>query len=261
MCIAACAFAQQKDSLEIIRHFLEINNVYKKLPLHFEVNVTSSTNFITEVEDTLSLQIKFYLQPQSSYIRYGEVEQFVNDSVALLITDAQQRMILYSNPQSLTTRMKTLMGSMVQDSSVEKIAKKYFAGSHTADNLESIHLKSRKVLYNTVLSNEEVEIEYDVKSKAPTQVKTIKRKLIPLEEEEYNRWISQPGMKDKLIALENNKGWFLIKEVASTFNFSQIDYDTNLKAPVCVFDRIIKTEKGTYVPVKGYESYSITTIN
>ena len=91
------SFAQKKDSLAPLREFLNVSNSYKQMPLYLEVELKNSTNFITSERDTMAAIGKFYLQQNISYMQFGEMEQLVTDSIAILVSDEMQRIIVNLN--------------------------------------------------------------------------------------------------------------------------------------------------------------------
>lgn len=249
--------AQKKDTLQTIRDFMEVCNVYKQMPLHLELEVYNTTNLIRNPEDTASLQGEFYITSGDSYIKFGEIEQLVNDSTALLVSDKLQRMILFLNAQAIRTGMKALAGVQLQDSSLALMGMKYKTRTNLLTNEESsIELIDRSTLYGTSLPKETIEIQFDVKTKTPAKVITIKRTLLPIEQKDFDALSMQAAMTDKLLKLE--KEYYLIREQISTFVYKTVGHEANIKIPATIADRIKKNENGEFAPVKEYEKYAIT---
>lgn len=259
--IAAKTPAQKNDSLEAVRTFVDVCGMYKKTPMHLELRFYSEANYITNEADTLSAQGEFYIQPDRAYIRFGEMEQLVNDSVALLVSDQQQRMILFTDARPVIAQMKSAMGILGSDASYLNISKKYSAViKQQTVKTSVVALQSRHTLYGTALPKETIDISYTPETKQPQKIVTVKRSLIPLEKADYDVYNQQAEMKQFLLAVED-KQWFLVKEVVSTFEYSSIDYDAALDVPVQLKDRVEKNAEGNYVPVKEYGGYGISKGN
>lgn len=251
------SFAQKKDSLAPLREFLNVSNSYKQMPLYLEVELKNSTNFITSERDTMAAIGKFYLQQNISYMQFGEMEQLVTDSIAILVSDEMQRIIVNNNPKPVLEGMKHLSGLLNKDSSVLTLGKKYKAEAYTSPEGAMITLNSRDVLYGTVLPKETIEMSYDSKTKQPININSTKRALIPLSEEDYNKLRSEKGIEKAFLKIEE-KGYFLMKEQTTVLVYKKIEHNAGLKIPVAVYDRIIKNKDGEYEPVKAYEDYAIT---
>src|SRR5688572_1349956 len=96
------AMAQKKkESSALIREFMQISNSYKQVPLYLEIEMKNTSNFITSEQDTLYAAGKIYLQPGSSYMQFGEIEQWVTDSLAVLVSNKLQRIIINTDTRPL----------------------------------------------------------------------------------------------------------------------------------------------------------------
>src|SRR5437016_3249819 len=84
--------AQEPDSLDAVRTFVQVCNTYKQLPLQMTLGIHNTTNLVTGAEDTVQARATFYLQQHGSYIRFGELEQVANDSLMLLVSDNLKQM-------------------------------------------------------------------------------------------------------------------------------------------------------------------------
>lgn len=259
--MAVVGQAQKSDSLEAIRTFVNVCNMYKKTPMHLAVRFNTETNYITNVSDTVSAQGEFYIMSDQAYIRFGEMEQLVSDSIALLVSDQQQRMIIFKDARPVIAQMKSAMGILISDSSLVNMSKKYTAFiKRETDDISIVELQTRQSLYGTNLPKETIEIRYATDTKQPSRVVTVKRKLIPLEQQDYDAYVKLGNKKNKVVSVADRE-WFLIKEIVSTFEYDKVEYDANVLVPVTIKDRIEKNEQGIYIPVKKYGQYAISTGN
>lgn len=255
--ISPALHAQKPDSLSLLRNFVNISTGYKQMPLYLSLEMKNSTNFITGEEDTTTVQGEFFLRNENSYVKFGEFEQLVNDSLALLVSDKLQQMILYTNAGPVVKQMKNMMGAALPDSSVRNLAARYSSSSaELTKKTNSIYLQSRALVYGTSLPRESIELQYDVKKKEPQQVITMKRSLLRLDSLQYVQLSTDEVLAAKLLTLEGN--YFLIKEQFTAYNYKKIEQAATTKVPVLISDRIVRNKEGEYEPVKKYELYRLT---
>lgn len=250
--------AQKPDSLAPIREFLQISSAYQQPPLYLEIEMKNTTNFTASEEDTSVALGKFYLLPGSSYIQLGEVEQFVTDSIALLVNSKMQRIIVNTRPGPWRDRMETLSGSMLKKSSIMELSKKYSGQSRAMKDVSIIELNSRSLLRGTSIPTETIEMQFDSQTKKPGAIGFVKRMLVPLSSEDFQTLRSQPGMEKFLFTVED-KGYYLIKEQTTSFAYKAVVQDAKIKIPFSVSDRIVRNNNGDFKPVHAYQDYEITT--
>jgi hypothetical protein len=251
-------YGQKDDSVSITREFMQVCNVYKQLPLRLDIEMHNKTNFIVDEQDTSYVRASFYIQSNVSYIHFGEVEQLVNDSLALLVSDRLQQMVLSLNGQSVLERMKAMTGVPLQDSAVAEIVQKYKVEKTNKDGVMVIELQDKTLLYTTSMPKESIKVEYNPKTKIPVRVTTLRRVLLPLQEADYQVLAADPVMKDKLLILENNL-FYVIKEQSAEYVYKEINHDSEVRTPVVMSDRIVKNGEGDFEPVKSYEAYRLIT--
>lgn len=245
------------DTLITMREFMLVCNAYKELPLKLELELVNTTSFITSPEDTMQTRAEFYLQKKASYIHFGNVEQLVNDSMALMVSNTLQQMILYPDAQPVLLQIKAMTGMQMKDSSIAELSKKYQAQTESKGNDTAIiTLVSRLPLYGTSIPKEMLELTYDSKTKTPFQVRTTRRTMIPLQPADYDALKGNPDFADQLISLEE-KGNYLIKEQVSSFIYSKISHEPGINIPVTIADRITKNAAGEYIPAKGFAAYRL----
>jgi len=261
LCVSAfptVAFAQKPDSLAPIRELLQVSNSYRQTPLYLEIEMKNTTNFVTDEQDTLTAVGKIYLLPESSYMQLGELEQFINDSMALIISSRMQRIIVNTKPGNWREQMETFSGSLLKKSSIVELSKKYRGEIKTTKDVSTIELNSRGLVYGTSVPKETMEMQYDPETKKPERIALVRRMLIPLTAEDYKGLKSHPDV-DKFLIDIDSKGYFLVKEQTTSFVYKSIVQDTKITIPVSVSDRIVKNNNGQFEPVKAYRDYEITT--
>lgn len=256
MLMGVTAYSQKKDTLSLIREFATVSSSYKQMPMYLEMEMKNTADFITGEEDTMSVSGVFYLTQGGSYVRFGEFEQVVNDTMALLVSDTMKRMIIYPDAATVVNQMRKMMGGTLPDSSVKMLSARYTAEKKT-DGLGNtvLFLKSRMLIYGTGLPKETIELVYDSKAKLPKQVRTTRKILIVSDDEQYTAWQQDPALAEKLITADGKH--FLVKELSTVYDYRKIEY-TDVKVPVGVTDRVTRMEDGSYQPVKNYQGYIVT---
>jgi hypothetical protein len=250
--------AQSKDTLALIKQFIQAGSAYQTLPLYLEIEQQNSTNFITDEEDTAHTKGVFYLLPGASYMRFGEVEQIVNDSLALLVSNNTQHMMLYTDAKPVRMQLKNLTGPAWQDTSAVQIAARYTVQALTPDgHRRALLLYSKRLLPGASLPRESMELHYDARSRQPVKIITIKRTLVPLEAGDYKTLQNNAEMAGKLVNIDD-KEFYLVKEQVNHFLYKQIAHDTAMKIPVVMSDRISRNSTGTFEPVKKYAHYQLS---
>jgi hypothetical protein len=257
MLLPVGVIAQNNDSEKLIREFLFVSRNYQQAPLYLKIEQHNSTNYVIGEEDTTNINAEFFVLQNSSYIRYGEMEQVINDSMALIVSDQAKAMILYTNAGKVAQRMREFMSLPLPDSSIDKMTEKYWAvSSAPSKGLRKIELNNRKPVYGTSVSKETLLLEYDSKEMIPKQLIATYRTLIPLDTSEYNQLRQEGISKEDLLELK--EGYYLIKKMVHSFVFVKVEKQTTRKSPVAITDRIEKSETNEYRPVKKYDTYYLT---
>jgi hypothetical protein len=246
-----------QDSLTPLREFLQVSSAYRHVPLYLEVEMKNTTNFITSEEDTLGTFGKFYLLRSASYMQLGEIEQFITDSVAMLISSRVQRIIISTNAKPLRDQLKAFSGSLLSDSSLVALSKNFKGKMMAGRGGYIVQLNSFTTVHENSLPKQTVEIMYDSRTKRPLRTTITKRTLIPLDEESFQSLKSQSGFEKFLFSV-NDKQYFLIKEMSTSFIYKKATQDPTLSLPVNLSDRIIRNNRGEFEPAKAYENYEIT---
>ncbi len=254
--------AQAKDSLELLRQFIAISNGYKQVPLHLMIEMRNSSNFISNAADTAVLDAEFYLQENNSYVRFGKAEQVVNDSLALLVSEELEEIILFKDAGPVVKRMRSMLGLSLPDSSLKQLARRYNSFHKLTGSGSSLSLQSRVLLYGSSLPKETIELQYDEVKKIPQQVITTQRSLVRIDSAEYTLLKKETGSaintlrEENLLVLEGN--YFLIREQLTTYVYKKIESSFAGDVPVLISDRVMRTADGVYVPVKKYASYRLS---
>lgn len=249
---------QQKDSLDLLRLFMNAARTYQQVPLQVNMDLRNHTNLVLAKEDTSHIQAEFYRDDTGGYIKLGEMEQIVNDSMALIVSNELKRMIIYKDAQAVAAQMRSMMAPSLPDSSILRLAARYtVTAEKVSDRIGQLNLFSRMKLPGTTLSGEEMAMDYQQAPLQPVKIRMLKRSLIPVQPEDSVAATKQYGQAGQLIHIEG-EGLFIIREQVSEFVFTKITHDKSVRIPVLITDRIMKNEEGNYIPTKDYASFLMT---
>jgi hypothetical protein len=254
--LAAQKNKSKVDTLAPIRDFIKISTGYKQVPLYLDLEMKSFTNFITQEADTAAIRGEFFLRNENSYVRFGEFEQVVNDTVAVMVSNNLQQIVVYKNAGPIIKQMKGMMGMTFPDSSVKNLSLKYSSSAKTVSSQTvMVELKSRFLLPGTQLPKETITLEYSKQNNIPEKITTVRRNLMQLDSLQYLQLQQEPSLIAYLLALEGS--YFLIKEQATAYVYRKIDYGNVVEVPVKVSDRIVLSGEGEYIGVNGYHTYRL----
>jgi len=250
--------AQQPDTLSALRQYLDISNAYKHIPMHASVELHNSTSFISAPTDTATTAAEFYFVKNGVYMKFGEMEQLVNDSLLLLVSNNAKHMILVTNKTPISTNLKNYMGVKMEDSSIQKIANKYVATVLPEQSgIITIEVKSRQILYGTSQPREVVIFRYKEKTGMPIDITQTSSLLIDLDSSQFNDFSRSAQNIPYLIKQQGS--FYLMKQKVVAFIYKQIDYGDKITMPANINDRIVKDVNGEYIPAKGYETFKLTS--
>jgi hypothetical protein len=250
--------AQTTDSMALIRQFVNIGNQYKQIPMYTDILIRNSSNYPTSAEDSSESEIQFYISSKGAYQKYGELELIANDSLMLMINTTIHRMIIVSNHQSMKQLLDRYSGTLLQDSSLQRLSAKYSVKQQSEkNNSVVIDLQTRVGAFGTSLPKEQLEMVYNKETTEPIKVTQIKRKLVSIDSAEYTTMLKDPDNKTRLLA-PGNAHFFFVKDIVTEFVYKAIAHNDKEILPVNINDRIVKDENGNYVPVKEYENFILT---
>lgn len=267
ICTPGKMYAQTADTLSVLKLFMQVCNSYKQFPLHVNLSVQNSTDISTNPEaDTAAYNMEFFIQDKGAYIKMGNNEEVINDSLILIISQKPKHMALYANTKhSMAEQMTMFTGGLTQDSSLQKFAARYRQDENnsgvTPPGLAVIKIRSRETVLGSMLAKETIEATYKRDSKLPVKVVQLHRKLIPVDSATYVKLLSGNLYAGKLVHPAGHY-WFIIKQSVSTYIFNQIDYDVTTQLPLQVDRCIVKKQTPAggehYQPANGYEMFRLT---
>lgn len=249
--ISSCVFCQKKETVELFRKFVEVCNTYKQVPLQLNISYKKVSNIPLYLEDSSKMEGVFYLEKNGGYIHFGDAEQIITDSFALMVLENINQMVLSENSADITAQIKKLLSSPFSDSSIENFASRYSIVQTVMDNETSrIEINNKSNVYGTDLPVEKITLQYNTKNNNPGTIETIKRKLV-------KKPATGAGNFSAVAVTVPGKGDYLIKEDVTTYLYKSIRHDANKKMPVMLSDRIVKDGTDKYVPAKAYQHYNL----
>jgi hypothetical protein len=248
--------AQPKDSLALYKKFFDISKNYQYAPMQATIKAIKSTNFINAPTDTATVMGNFFVHPQSSYMQFGEVEQFVTDSLVVMVSsNLKQIVVIHISPEE-AEKYKFKIGTVLPDSSFKPFMAKYTIETTTgANGNQIINLLSRQFVLGTKMPKESIQLVYENSTSQPKEVTTIQRGIVELSNAIVAK---QPQVSKFKIAIEGGNNNYYIKEQTEKYVFLKINHDANITAPVLLSARLVKTGNDEFEPAKGYEHYRIS---
>lgn len=252
--------AQNRDSIQLLRQFIKVSSGYQWLPLQVSAEYKQYNNFSYLQHDTTVLNGEFFVKKDGLYIKFGQLEQIVNDSMALVVMGQIKQMVLSENDTPIEAYLKSKVNKPLKDTSLNAVFAMYTIQKTHVGNLDEIELMNRNMLFNTNVPLEVIRLRYHPDKEVPENVTTIKRQLIKVLTEDIKdsatlAYLSNPHIKQVEI---KGKGIFVIKEDIAEYIFKQITHEDKLSLPVVISDRINKNELGEFIPVKAYESFFLS---
>lgn len=253
MSVHLAGITQKQDNQSLLRDFVQISNNYQRRPVDLQIAMSSRTNFLMDQMDTIQMAGEFYLRDNAGYIRFGQVEQIVNDSMAVLVNDELQEMIVYRNANKIIEFMKKRVQFAMPDSSIQKLQERYVVESVQQGDESLIRLKSRMLIDSTQMPRETIELLYDAKTKMPKQVSIMRRSLLPLDMYEAALTTVDPAR-----TLVNIGGHvFFVREQSTAIVYKKLVQPASGEVPVKPEDRIARTVDGGFAPTANYKDYRL----
>ena len=247
----------KSDSVSLMRTFLSVCNSYKRPPFHLSLNYSVKNNFVSDPADTTSLSAEFYFTSRDAYIKFGEVEQILQDTIALMVSHSAQRMIISSDISSIRNKMNIMSGSLFPEKSIGQLLNKYSIRQFKSNKLTNfLELQSKLILPGTQLARETIRLEYNQQKNIPLQVLQTKRSLLSLEQSEYDTLSRQSNLSGSLLMIGSKFYFLKIEETSYLYNI--IEYGDELAIPVQLKDRIKPSGPRRFLPVASYANFTIT---
>lgn len=248
--ISFCATAQTVDSAAIMRQFLKVCTDYRRFPLQVELEYQKQANLAYD-DDTSVIQAGFYMRDKNAYIRFGDMEQMIEDSLQLMVMPRLKQMVLTTIDSIRAEKIRQSFGFMLPDSAIAKISDRFSVMTNISEGRGIISLTGRKQIYSTALPFEQVILTYNIHSNEPENVQIIRRSLIALPDG-YETASKEKRFKTIVLPDATNMA---IREETTRITYKKIDHDKAFQLPVHLQDRVKLMANGEYEPVKDFEDY------
>ena len=245
------------DTLQPYRLFSAVAKDWQQPPLQLRVSVSNTSNFISSAGDTATQEGAFYLKGKGAYVSFGEMEQVLDDSTALMINHSQHRMVFFNGAGRLAEAMRNMLVAPV--TGLDSLAKRYRALEAVAeDGSPAVTLVGRALVPGTDISLEQIEMRYHKATHLPVVVTSVRRTAVPLNQQQYRQvYDTKPELHASLVDAGNGHYW-LVKEKQTVFQFRSISHDPGTALPVTMADRVSRKSDGSFRPVKNYQEYELT---
>lgn len=254
------AQGQTGESLLAIHQFVQLRQIYNRLPVELKIHIQNSSVPLTGTADSLQTDMDFYYDARTFYMKAEGLEEIVNDSLMIMVNNPAKTVLLYRSNRGIIANMEKSVTRIMPDSSIDALAKKYASSIFSfGEDKNRIELRSREKVYGTAFPKESVVVTYRVSAHQPIEFRRTKALLVPVDSIAYNGLMSDPAFDGKLISTTTSLGnvFFIVKEVTTSFRFDKIDYGVKLP-PVRENDRVTMQPNGEYVMAKGFEDYTLT---
>ena len=250
--ITICSTAQQKEQKKLFNEFMMLCNAYKTMPLYLNLGYKVSSNLPAGKEDTTMVTGDFYLAPGQAYIRFGQMEQVLNDSLAAVVMNDIKHIVLHKNNQPLTEQLNAMAGKPLSGESLKNLMEQFYITKTMSDNTTAVfRLQSKSTVYENMDALTTIEYTCNTVLAVPQKAVTVKRALFRVT----GSATAFPGVKYLEVP---GKGKFGIKETITTFLYNKVEHKPAMKMPVIINDRVFITAGKTAAPASGYEDYYVS---
>ncbi|MFD2920699.1 hypothetical protein ACFS6H_13325 [Terrimonas rubra] len=251
--------AQQVDSLKLYKDFLSVCTQYQVAPLQLRITYNTQTNLVVNAHDTSTVTGYFQLsQNGDAYMRFGEMEQLVTDTLAFWINHTLKQVIVDRNVTDARNRIKMYTGGFSSDSSIKNLVT-MFSANHSVINsksLEKLEILSREKLAYTDQSKRSINVLYNSQTAEPIEITTVRRTLIPIAQEDSAAFLNKYGRHGATVSIPK-VGLCFVREYKGVYTYQDIGHKAGLSMPLKLSDYLVKNNSGSFVLVPGKSNYTL----
>lgn len=245
----------QTDTVKQYRDFLSLCTNYQYAPLQLKISYKAENNLVLTPYDTLSMQGYFYIGGNGIYyLRMGDVEQLITDSIALMVNHTLRQVFINSDAANARVLLTRYLGNITNDTSLHALTNAYHIEQNTRAGNGVYSLLSRSYLPGTSIPRQSITLEYDPVSREPKSISTLRRTLVPVDAADSAAFAQKFAGKNVLVTLPNASTYF-VRTYNSLFSYIDIQHQEPLVVPMRVRDYVLLNKQGEYelVPEKsGY---------
>gem|GEM_PF-5906672 len=244
--------AQKSISTAAVRKFVQSMALIRQAPLSVQLKLQSHTDLPTDGEDEYELSGGIYLRSGSAYVQLGDTEQFMNDSVAVMINnDTKQMILLEKTTGSFNWQLPGMFAAGTADSTVKALGAIYTAVS----NDSGVVMTTRALLNGAALPKENVQLTVSRKTGFPEEMQVTRRKLVMMDS------LGMVELRDERHVpaerfMREGEYYHVVKEVTIRLRYEVIDRSEGT-VPVTMAERLRKTAASEWAPVAAFADYSV----
>lgn len=253
------AIAQQ-DSLQAYRHFMQICTGYQSAPLQLQVAYKVTTNLVLSPSDTASMNGYFYIGTNGrAYMKFGDVEQVIEDSMALTVNHTTQQAFVSSDIVKSGQLLRRYIGSITNDTSLQNLSRAFNITSPMATgepSLSAYELYSYALVPASLLPKQMMRVVFNSNTGYPKEIITTRRTMLPLDPRDSVAFKTKFENQGALVRLPNRALAF-VREYTNTYQYLSINKQDTASVPLKVSDYVIKDENGAFQLVEAKSAYRL----
>ncbi len=249
--------AAQTDTLSQYRDFLTLCTAYQQAPLQLNLNYKADNNLVINPYDTMSMQGYFYVGGNGVYyLHMGDVEQYIDDSIALMINHSFRQVMVNNNIAGARKLLDRYLGAVTNDSSVQSLINAYaIAPVHSGNN--AYLLTSRTSLPGTAIVRQSINLRYDPVKRQPVEIVTTRRSLVAIDPADSLAFTQKFAGQNVLVSLPGI-GFYFVRTYTTIFSYKDIKHEDTVSMPMQVTDYITRNAGGEYELVPAKSTYRLS---
>lgn len=255
--IAVQRVEAQSDTLSQYRDFLSLCTGYQQAPLQVNIRYQAGNNLVLNSFDTMSMQGYFYIGASGAYyLRMGDVEQYIDDSIALMINHTLQQVVVNSSADNARRLLARYLGSVTGDTSVQTLINAYSIQAQNNTSGNTYLLTSRSHLPGTQLARQTVHMKYNMAKREPLEITTARSTLVAIEPADSAAFAQKFAGQNLLVTLPNG-GLYFVRKQTAVYAYQEILHQEPAALPMRVADYIMRNANGEYELVPAKSAYRL----
>lgn len=247
----------QSDTFSQYRDFLSLCTGYQQAPLQVNIRYQAGNNLVLNSFDTMSMQGYFYIGTAGAYyLRMGDVEQYIDDSIALMINHTLQQVVVNSSADNARRLLARYLGSVTNDTSVQTLINAYSIQAQNNASGNAYVLTSRSRLPSTQLSRQTIHMKYNVAKREPLEITTSRSTLVAIEPADSAAFAQKFAGQNLLVTLPNG-GLYFVRKQTAVYTYQEILHQEPASLPMRVADYIMRNANGEYELVPAKSTYRL----
>lgn len=248
--------AGQSDTTAQYRDFLTLCTQYQYAPLQLNIKYHSDNNLVLNTYDTMSMQGYFYIGGNGVYyLRMGDTEQFISDSIAFMVNHTLQQVIINSDADNARNLLKRYLGTVTNDTSFQTLMTAYSIQQANSGGNKYL-LTGRTMLPGTNIFRQSIELKYNAVKREPLEITTTRRSLVAIDAADSLAFAQKFAGQNVLVTLPG-KGLYFVRTYTAVYTYESIQHEEPASLPMQAADYIRRNENGEYELVPAKSSYRL----